>query len=128
MLLEAVRTDFLEIVFRDNPGGSTGERGVDADEVRPWFMQHEADLVRVNNHDLLHLFMQLHPLGPLEAEYDVFGSEWIAIVKLHALAQREFVNTLVLALRPGFREARSHVISRHRLYQRIMHAVHQPER
>ena len=87
MLLEAIRTDLLEIIFRDDPGGGAGERGIDSHEIRPRFMQHKADLVRIDDHDLLYLLVQLHPLGTLEAEHDVLGRERVAIVKLHALAQ-----------------------------------------
>src|SRR3954447_10315335 len=80
------------------------------------FMQHKAGFVWINDHDLLYLLVQLHPLGTLEAEHDVLGRERAAIVKLHALAQVEFVGAMILALRPGFGEARRHVVPRHRLH------------
>src|SRR4051812_47288937 len=67
------------------------------------------------------------PLGALEAEHDVLGGEWVAVVEFKSLAQRELEFPLVLVLRPGFREARRHADAGHRLHQRVVQPVQEPK-
>ena len=98
VLLEAVGADLLEVVFRGDPAGGARQRAVERHEIRPRLMQHEPHLVRVDDHDLLHLLVQLRPFRALEAEHHVLGGERVAVVEFHALAQGEFVVALVLAL------------------------------
>ena len=128
MLLEAVGADLLEVVLGGDPAGGARQRAVERHEVRPRLMQHELHLVRVDDHDLLHLFLELRPLRALEAELHVLGGERVAVVEFHALAQGEFVDEPILAHRPGFREAVRHEVSGHRLYQRVVQRVQHPER
>ena len=49
-------------------------------------------------------------------------------MELEALAQLEFVDPLVRALRPRLGEARRHEVARHRLHQRVVQGVQDPER
>ena len=48
------------------------------------------------------------PLARSKLNFDVLGGERVAVVEFQAFAQVEFVDELVRALGPGFREARRH--------------------
>ena len=128
MLQEAFLADLLHVVFRHDPAGRAGHRAVIGHEVRPRLLQDELHRVRIDDFDLFHLFMDQRALRPLEAVFHVFGRERVAVVKLDALAQLELVGELVLALVPRFRQARRHRVARHRLYQRVVQRVQDPER
>src|SRR5262249_42775216 len=83
----------------------------------------------VDDDDLLDLLMQ-QPVafGTLEAEFHVLGGEPVAVVEANALAQPEFILALVLADGPGLGETRRHEVARHRLHQRVVDRIEEPER
>ena len=127
-LQEAVVADLLDIVLRHDPAGGADQRSVIGHEIRPRLLQDELHRVRIDDLDLLHLFADQRRLRALEAEFHVLGGERVAVMELDALAQLEFVGELVRALGPRFRQARRHRVARHRLHQRVVQRVQDPER
>ena len=127
MLLVTVRPDLLEIIFRRDPAGGAPQRAVSGHEIRPWLVEDEPHRVRIDDDDLLDLLLELRPLGALEAEFDVLGGERVAVVEFHSLAQLEFITELVRAFAPGFGQAWRHVLSRHRLHERVVQRILHPE-
>jgi hypothetical protein len=114
LLFEAVVADFGQVLLgHDDPGG--GRSGaVESHKVGPWLLQVEAHHQRIDDLDLADVVLQgLRPgaLIALEAELDVFGRHRVAVVKLQSGPQFELIGQAVLALLPGLREARSHLLS-----------------
>ena len=128
-LLEAVVADALDVLLRHDPGGARGQGAVEGHEVGEGLVQVEAHPRGADDLDVAHpLFQDLADLRALEAEPHVLGGEGIAVVELDALAQLELVDLLVGAHRPRFGEARRHEIAGHRLHERVVHRVEDPER
>src|SRR5262245_26091840 len=68
------------------------------------------------------------PFARAKLKLHVLGRERIAVVELQPLAQLELVGELIGADRPGFGEARRHLVAGHRLHQRVVERVEDPER
>ena len=62
-----------------------------------------------------------------EAEFHILGGEWVAIMELQPLAQLEFIDQVIGALRPGLRQAGGHRVVGHRSDQRVMQGIAEPE-
>src|SRR5262249_14533922 len=103
-LLEALWPHGLHVLFAYDPASSRRERAVEYHEVRPWLVQNKAHSIGIDDDHLLDLFMQELALGALEAEFNVLGGEWVAIVEFEPLAKLELVSCLVGAERPRFGE------------------------
>jgi hypothetical protein len=85
--------------------------------------------VTVDDDDLARLLLEdLRALGPPEAELHVLGGERVAVVELQPLPELELVGALVRAHRPRLGQAGRQVVARHRLHERVVHGVHDPER
>ena len=67
-------------------------------------------------------------LRALEAELHVLGGEGVAVVKPEALAQFELVDPRIRAHGPGLGQARAHEVAGHRLHERVVQGVEDPER
>ncbi len=128
VLLVTVCPDLLEIFLRRDPAGRAPQRAVSRHEIRPWFVEDKPHRMRIDDNDLLHLLLELRPLGTLEAELNVLRCERVTVVEFDALPQLELVGELVRALGPGFRKARRHAVPRHRLHQSVVQRVLHPER
>jgi hypothetical protein len=128
VFFEPVVANLLHIVLGDDPAGGADQRAVVGHEIGPRLIQHKLHAVRIDNPYFLYLLVQLCPLRAAEAELDVFGGKGIAVVEFHPLAQIEFIDALILAHGPGFGEARRHALAGHRLHQRIVQRVQNPER
>ena len=128
MLLEAVGTDLLDVLLGHDPARAADDRPVVAHEVGPRLVQREAHAGGRDDGDLLDLVVQQLALRAVEAELHVLRGERIAVVELEALAQLELVGPLVGAHRPGLGQARGHEVAGHRLHERVVHRVEEPER
>ena len=129
-LLEPVLAHLLHVFFRHDPGGTGGTR-IEGEEIRPWLLQFEADVLRIRRlhrvHALLHQTMPGAAIA-LERKFHIVGGDRLAIVEQRALAQHEVVAEPVLGRGPGFRETRRRVLPGHRLHHGIVQRVHQHER
>ena len=91
-------------------------------------MQVEAHPGGADNLHVAHAVLQnLADLGPLEAELHIIGGERVAVVELDALAQLELVDALIGAHRPRLGQARRQQVARHRLHERVVKSVRDPE-
>ncbi len=130
MFLEAVLTDLGHIFLRHDDTGGAGCGAVESHEVGPRLLQVEPQDQRVDNLDLPYVILEgLRPgaLIALEAELDVLRRQRVAVVKFEPRPQFEFVSQAVLALLPGFGEARSHLLSGIGAHQRIMDRIEHAE-
>ena len=128
-LLEAVVADALDVLLRHDPAGARGQRAVESHEVGEGLVQVEAHPGGADNLHVAHAVLQnLADLGPLEAELHIIGGERVAVVELDALAQLELVDALIGAHRPRLGQARRHQIAWHRLHERVVQRVEDPER
>ena len=126
--LEAVGTDLLEIFLRHDPARAADEAAVVAHEIGPRLVQREAHARRRDDGDFFHLVVQQLALGAREGELHVVGRERIAVVELEVLAQLELVVAPVGAERPRLGQARRGQVSGHRLHERVVQRVEDPER
>src|SRR5215471_10982442 len=62
-----------------------------------------------------------------EGKFHILSGEGVAVVKLDALAELEFIDPLVVAHRPRLGQRGGHEIARHRLDQGIMQRVENPK-
>ena len=62
-----------------------------------------------------------------KAEFHILGGERVAIVEPQPLAQLEFIDQVIVALRPGFCEAGGHRVIGHRPDERVMQSIAEPE-
>ena len=129
VLLEAVVAHLLDVLLGHDPAGPGHHGAVEGHEVRPRLVQDEAHPGRSHHDDLAHFLVQdLRALGAVEAELHVLGGEGVAVVELQPLAQLELVGLLVRADGPRLGQAGGHEIARHRLDQRVVQRVQDPER
>ena len=106
-------------------------RAEEGHEIGPRLVQVEAHDARIDDLDLLDVFVQDLRGGAvvaLEAELDVLGGQRVAVVEFQVRAQLEFIDQAVLALAPGFGEARTHLLSGIGTHQRVMDRVQHAER
>ena len=89
----------------------------------------EPHFVGIDDLDLAHLLLEdPGALGAQEAELHVLGGEEVSVVELEALPQLELVGLLVGTERPRLGQARRHDAAGHRLDQRVVERVLDPER
>ncbi|OLC00517.1 MAG: hypothetical protein AUH30_02350 [Candidatus Rokubacteria bacterium 13_1_40CM_68_15] len=128
LLLEAVVSHSLHVLLGHDPARARHQAAVEVHEVGPGLVEVETDAVGPDDLDVADLLAHLPgALAALEAEFHVLGREGIAVVELQSLAQLELVDALIRAHRPRLREARRLEIARHRLHQRIVKAIEDPE-
>ena len=129
MLLEAVVPDLLDVLLRNDPAGAGRRRPVEGHEVGEGLVQHEADTIRIDDHDLADFLLEdLRSLRAQEAELHVLRGEGIAVVKLESLPELELVGPPIRGLGPRLGEARRHEIAGHRLHEGVVDRVEHPER
>ena len=94
VILEFRISDFLEVFFRNDPARPCRWCAIKGEEIRPGFMQLDANVMGIDHLDRLHLRLQLsspRPLVAFEAELHIFGGKGVAVMKLHPLAQLELI-------------------------------------
>ena len=104
---------------------------IECHEIGPRLVQVKPHGARIDDFDLLDMLVQLarrRALVAVEAELDVLRGHRVAVVEFHVRPQLEFVGQPVLALAPGFGEARTHLVSRIGTHQRVMDRVQHAER
>src|SRR5262249_22657766 len=106
-------------------------RAVEGHEVWPGLFEVEAHQVGIDHLDLRDLLPEERSAlatVAFEAEFDILGSERIAVVEGDALTQLELVCQTILTLAPGFGQAGRHGVAGHRLDQRIVQGIEKQER
>ena len=93
LLLEAVRADLLVVFLGHHPAGGGDVGGPEeGGEVEEGLLEDEADRPIVDDLDALGLLLEDVGLGApvvLVAEFDVLRSDWLTVVELDPLPQRE---------------------------------------
>src|SRR5262245_30731574 len=126
MPLKALVADPLDVLFGDNPSRPADHGGIDDEEVGPGGVEHDTQVMGVDDLDGLDPRVQLlgrEALVAPEAKLDVLRRARIAIVEGEPGAQRDVVDQPVRAFRPGGRQGGGHEIGRQGLEQRIMERV-----
>ena len=130
VLFETVISDFRHVFLRhDDAGGGRG-RAVERHEIGPRLLQVKPHHARIDDLDLFDVLLQRLGAGAvvaLEAELDVLGRDRVAIVESESLTQTELVGLAVLALLPGFGEARTHLLPGIRADERVVNRVEHAE-
>src|SRR5205085_4018955 len=86
---------------------------------------------RIDDLDLFDMLLQRLGAGAVvafEAELDVLGRDRVAIVESESLTQTELVGLAILALLPGFGEARTHLLPGIGADERVVNRVEHAER
>src|SRR4030095_3843326 len=99
---ESPVADLNDVLAGDDQPGRGGRGAVERHEVRPGFLEGEADDRGIDDLDRTHADLQLGgavPPLPLEAELPVVGRDRLAVVEADSPAQLELVHETVRALR-----------------------------
>ena len=108
-LFEPVVADLLDVLLGHDPAGSSGRR-VKGQKIGPRRFEVEADVPRIGGFDIRHPVLHQRVRGAavtLEREFDVLGSDRVAVVKFYPLAQHEIIGAPVLGRRERLGQARS---------------------
>src|SRR5207249_10976969 len=110
-VLEALVPPLLDVLLRDDPSGSGGDRAVEDHEVGPWPLEAEADapgIGRLDADDTLFEGLGVDSAIAFEGELDVLGRDDLAVVEPDSRSQSKLVDEPVGRHAPRLGQARGH--------------------
>src|SRR4030095_3577953 len=121
---ESPVADVNYVLAGDDQPGRGGRGAVERHEVRPGFLEVEADGRGIDDLDLPYAGLQLGgggSPGPLQAELHVVGRDRLAVVEAGSPAQLELVHEAVRTLRPRLGQAVADPLAGQGTHQRGVH-------